>query len=338
MRRWRRRRRRRWRRATPAATRGGRACLDDNVSLLLLGLDVRREVRLARVDRRLHVLHRRAALGDVALRLPRKLDLVGDVEVDGQVERVAHAIVVERVQALEDDDRRRRHLLDRVELAGDVVVDGLRDRLAGLQVGDVRRHLVPVLARLVQRGDAIGPLRVALAARAVPLVVVVQADDRGHVRDERVGLAADRQALRLAAEDGGEAAHEGRLAAARVGGDADDDRRVEHLHLRLLASQEARRRQARGRGKAQRAGEHDGVDHRGRPEQGRGAGRSARVGDGREQCGAGRERRPRRTHRDAAGALGLKLAPSEDRLIPPDETLRADLPSSYKQLATSLEV
>ena len=63
----------------------GEEHLDHDVRLRLLRLDVRREVGLARVDRRLHLLHRRAALGDVALCLPRELDVVGDVEVDGEL-------------------------------------------------------------------------------------------------------------------------------------------------------------------------------------------------------------------------------------------------------------
>mmetsp|Transcript_21319 Transcript_21319/g.56133 ORF Transcript_21319/g.56133 Transcript_21319/m.56133 type:complete len:424 (+) Transcript_21319:199-1470(+) len=218
--------------------------LDDDVGLRLLRLNVRGEVGLAAVDRGLHVLHGRAALGNIALRLPRELDLVRDVKVDGQVERLSDAIVVHRVQALEDDDRRRRHLLVRVELARDVVVDGLADGLAGLEVGHVSGHLVPVLARLVQGGDAIGPLRVGLAASAVPLVVVVQADDSRNVRDERVRLTANVQQLALAAEDRRQAAHEGGLAAARVGSDADDDRvKLDHLHV---GARHARLRHDRG--------------------------------------------------------------------------------------------
>ena len=45
---------------------------------------------------------------------------------------------------------------------------------------------------------------------------VVEADDGGHVGDEGVGLAADVVELALATEAGRHAAHEGRLAAARV--------------------------------------------------------------------------------------------------------------------------
>ena len=239
------------------------ACLDDDVGLLLLRLDVRLEVGLARVDGLLHILHRGATLGDVALRLPRELNLVGDVQVDAQVERGVDAAVVERVKALEDHDGRRGHLLVRVELAGDVVVDGLGHSLARLQVGDVRRHLVPVLALLVERGDAVGVLRVGRTARAVPLVVVVQADDRGHLRDERVGLTANVKHLRLAAEDGSQAAHEGRLAAARVGRHADDHRVLLHLHGRHARLRHARLRQHRlggeGHSVSSEHGEHDSL-------------------------------------------------------------------------------
>jgi hypothetical protein len=49
-----------------------------------------------------------AALGHVTLDLPRELHLVGDVQVDLEVQQVAHALVVERVQAL-DDLRKCRH-------------------------------------------------------------------------------------------------------------------------------------------------------------------------------------------------------------------------------------
>tara|TARA_B100000524_G_C23339534_1_gene257887 strand:+ start:220 stop:507 length:288 start_codon:yes stop_codon:yes gene_type:complete len=65
--------------------------LDDDVGLGLLGLDVRGKVGLAVVDRLLHLLHRGAALSNVTLRLPRELDVVGDVEVDGEVERLEKA-------------------------------------------------------------------------------------------------------------------------------------------------------------------------------------------------------------------------------------------------------
>eukprot|EP00962_Isochrysis_galbana_P038763 scaffold13796_cov118-Isochrysis_galbana.AAC.5 len=86
------------------------ARLDNDVSLRLLGLDVRRKVGLAVVDGLLHLLHGGAALGDVALRLPGELDVVGDVQVDGQVEGLVDALVVHGVQALEDDDRGRGDL------------------------------------------------------------------------------------------------------------------------------------------------------------------------------------------------------------------------------------
>lgn len=46
------------------------------------------------------------------------LDLVGDVEVDGVVEQVTHALVVPRVQALHDHDGRGLDLLGLVQGAG----------------------------------------------------------------------------------------------------------------------------------------------------------------------------------------------------------------------------
>ena len=58
---------------------------------------------------------------------------------------------------------------------------------------------------------------------------VVEADDGGHVGDEGVGLAADVVELALATEAGRHAAHEGRLAAARVS-------RQACIHTRACAS------------------------------------------------------------------------------------------------------
>jgi len=45
-----------------------------------------------------------AALGHVALDLPRKLDLIADVEVDLEVDQVAHALIEEGVEALDHQD------------------------------------------------------------------------------------------------------------------------------------------------------------------------------------------------------------------------------------------
>ncbi len=87
--------------ARPCAWSGAAgARLDDHVGVLLLHVDVRVKVRLARLNAGLDALQRVAALGHVALDLPRKLDLVADVQVDLEVDQLAHALVVEGVQAL----------------------------------------------------------------------------------------------------------------------------------------------------------------------------------------------------------------------------------------------
>jgi hypothetical protein len=78
-------------------------------------------------------------------------------------------------------------LLGGVQKARHVVVDGLVDGLALLEGLDLVVHQVKVLGLGVQGGDA-----GLAAALAVEAVVVVQADDGGHVGDEgvAVGVAA----------------------------------------------------------------------------------------------------------------------------------------------------
>mmetsp|Transcript_5430 Transcript_5430/g.18886 ORF Transcript_5430/g.18886 Transcript_5430/m.18886 type:complete len:398 (-) Transcript_5430:65-1258(-) len=193
--------------------------LEDDVAHLLLRVDVRVKVGLARLDGRLDRLEGVAALGHVALDLPRELDVVGDVEVDLEVVHVAHALVVEGVQALHDEDLGGGDLLRRVEEAGHVVVDRLLDGLALHQVLHLAVHVVEVLGLRRERGDV-----VVLAPLAVAAVVVVQADDSGGVGDEGVGVrVAALRGGRVAAHQGRHAAHEGGLAAAGVRRQADED-------------------------------------------------------------------------------------------------------------------
>jgi hypothetical protein len=78
--------------------------LDDHVGVLLLGVDVGVKVGLAALDGLLDGVQAVAALRHVALDLPRKLDLVGDVEVDLEVDQLADALVEEGVEALDDQD------------------------------------------------------------------------------------------------------------------------------------------------------------------------------------------------------------------------------------------
>lgn len=75
--------------------------------MLLLGVDVGIKVGLARLDGGLDGLERVPALGHVTLDLPRKLDIVRDVQVDLEVEQVTHALIVKGVQALDDQNLRR---------------------------------------------------------------------------------------------------------------------------------------------------------------------------------------------------------------------------------------
>ena len=87
---------------------------------------------------------------------------------------------------------------------------------------DVARRRTEVLLLEVERGQA-----GLLAAVAVVEVVVIEAKHGGGVGNERVRVrVAALRGGRLAAEEGRHAAHERRLAAARVRGEADDDRAV----------------------------------------------------------------------------------------------------------------
>ena len=89
--------------------------LEDDVRELALRRDERVEVGLSGFDRLLDRLERVAALDHVSLDLPGELDVVRDVEVEREVEELAHALVGHGVEALDDDDGRRRDLLGRVE-------------------------------------------------------------------------------------------------------------------------------------------------------------------------------------------------------------------------------
>ncbi len=76
--------------------------------MLLLGVDVGVEVRSPGLDGGLDGLQAVAPLLHVALDLPCELDLVTDVQVDAEVVQLAHALVVEGVEALQHHDLRTR--------------------------------------------------------------------------------------------------------------------------------------------------------------------------------------------------------------------------------------
>ena len=85
--------------------------LQDDISMLLLGVDVGIEVRLAGVDGLLDALGRVAALLHVPLQLPGKLDIVTDVQVQLEVQQVPHALVKEGMKALHHQDLQSRSML-----------------------------------------------------------------------------------------------------------------------------------------------------------------------------------------------------------------------------------
>ena len=116
--------------------------LDDDVGVRLLGVDERVEVGLARLDGGLDGLQGVATLGHVALDLPGELHVVGDVEVDLEVEHLAHALIREGVEALEDQDVGGLDRLRGVHHAGDVVVDALLHGLTLLERLDLVVHEV----------------------------------------------------------------------------------------------------------------------------------------------------------------------------------------------------
>lgn len=95
-----------------------------------------------------------SALHHVPLDLPCELDLVRDVKVDGEVEQFAHALVDEGVEALDDDDGGGLDLLRGVQGPVDVVVDGLLDALAVLEVVELLVHEVKLLLLGVEGGPA----------------------------------------------------------------------------------------------------------------------------------------------------------------------------------------
>ena len=72
--------------------------------MLLLGVDVGIKVRLAGCNRLLDALLRVPPLSHVALQLPGELDVVRDVQVDLEVQQIAHTLVVEGMEALNDQD------------------------------------------------------------------------------------------------------------------------------------------------------------------------------------------------------------------------------------------
>src|SRR5205823_6258926 len=96
-----------------------------DVGPLPLRPDERRGVRLPAVQLGQHGVGSVAALGAVPVDLPLPPDLLGRVQVDGDVEAGAGQLGVQREQSFHDHEVARldEHRAD--QLAGGVVVDGL---------------------------------------------------------------------------------------------------------------------------------------------------------------------------------------------------------------------
>jgi hypothetical protein len=112
--------------------------LDDDVSLGLLRVDIGVEVGLTGLDGCLDRIEGVATLCHIALYLPCKLDVIRDIEVDTEVNKFVDAVIVEGVEAFDDEDLWGLDLLRGIQKASHVVVDGLVDGLALLQRLDLR--------------------------------------------------------------------------------------------------------------------------------------------------------------------------------------------------------
>jgi len=198
--------------------------LNDVVGKLLLGFNEGIKVGLSGFDGGHDGFKGVATLFHITLDLPVELHLGADVKVETEVNEVTDTLIDEGVKALNDNDGGGFNLFGFIECSIDVVVDGLHDGLALLERLDMLEHEIEALLGGVECGKA-GDL----ASSTVVEMVIIKADDGGHVGNEGVGLpsaiaksTAKGPAL-ITAKGGGDTSHEGRFAAAGVGGKADDD-------------------------------------------------------------------------------------------------------------------
>ena len=94
--------------------------------------------RLKRVSTFLHV----------PLDLPRELNLIANIQIKAEIKQIPDPRIVHGVEALYDDDGGGLDSFGGVEGAVDVVVDGLGDCLAVLQVAE---HLLLLLLGVRER-------------------------------------------------------------------------------------------------------------------------------------------------------------------------------------------
>ena len=149
-----------------------------------------------------------------------------------------------------------------------MVVDGLLHGLALLERLHLLVHEIEVVGERVQRRDGL-----LLAAVSVQRVVVIQADHRGGVADQRVGVWVPAPGWRRrASEHRRQPAHERRLPAPRISSQPDHHslfiRRPAHHHSPPRHTQ--RRRHHRGRLRHHALAMEGGRQLR-RPDTGRGA-------------------------------------------------------------------
>mmetsp|Transcript_7522 Transcript_7522/g.10983 ORF Transcript_7522/g.10983 Transcript_7522/m.10983 type:complete len:406 (-) Transcript_7522:64-1281(-) len=199
--------------------------LDDEVGMFLLGGDVGIEVGLTGLDGSKDGLKGVSTFLHITLDLPVKLDIVGDIKVKGEVEKVTYTFIVHGVKSLEDDDWGGLNGLGGVEGSVNVIVDGLGDGLSVLQCLDLLEHQVEVVLFSVQGGQS-----TLLTSITVVAVVIIEADNSGEVGNEGVGLpsivgaeSSSEGSYNISSEDVGETAHESGLSASRISGYTDND-------------------------------------------------------------------------------------------------------------------
>src|SRR6516165_6054627 len=178
---------------------------DDDVGAAALRPDVGLRFGLTAIELGEHLLPGVAALSGIAPDLPIPADLLGRIEVDGDVEARRGELGVQRQQSLDDHEPPRFDVLGPGQLAGLVVVDGLEDRVPGGEQLQLLLHDVDVIAVGVQRREP-----EVLALLTVITVVVIHANGR---------------AL-LLTEGADQAGRNGRLAGRTVADDGEHDRPV----------------------------------------------------------------------------------------------------------------
>ena len=255
--------RRHWTERRPVAGRARhRREPERDVGALPLRPDERRGIRLPALQLGQHRAGGVPALGAVPADLPLPPDLLGRVQVDGDVEAGAGQLGVQREQAFHDHELARLDEHRAAQLAGGVVVDGLEYGPAERQELQVLLHHLDVVAVRVQHGE-----RHVLALRPVVAVVVVHAQRGCPVRAQGLG----------------DAPGQGGLTRGAVAGDREHHRAP---WLWLVMTPQPHELVRHGRGPRLRPARSDAVNRHGK--QARRAGTSPARGVRRGKCGSGK--------------------------------------------------